>query len=626
MLETLPNDLIETITSHLSIKQRFALRCVSKAFGTWPGDEIQHTYQVLRYDKGSVTLPTVPPSDELCFNTSIETLSRIFRNRNISKGLKSKLRYYIHKKEHLASQTIRIDPILTNEQIGIVQIPFDPNTVVMVQAYAGTGKTKTLVEYAKHHSHNRILYLAYNKELCEDAKQRFGGLHNVHVSTIHAIAFPEFEDYDVGDLNIHDLIRIYDVSHLEALKYQREFDLYCHKVQEHSNTSQMIWNDMFVTKKIPLSHDAYLKQFQLSNPTLAYDIIMLDEVQDCNDCILEIVGNQKTMKIYVGDLYQKLYGFRNVDNPFSYITKNKKEHESVVRRTLSVSFRLGFDLMYHVNMFLQHKFDIRGFSRSNATNTQILPNSDIEIETTGEKATYICRYNINVMRLAFRFVSQEKTIYVYGKQFDFDKEMEVTKDFIRLTEGYVQDIVHEECKGDSIEDLKHKYNELCMQEWRQRATLFTEYGTDLLTHWENMKRLTSATSASADVMLTTVHQAKGSEFDNVCLYEDITINNQDSLFVMYVAMTRARKRLKLNPLMTAYFLKQKGSQYCINTDPNRCKETKKCVTCDNRTNQNVWKDVDFSSHFNEHPSQLSENQKMCVKCQMKQGLLKNGQG
>lgn len=623
MFETLPDDLIETITSRLGIKQQFALRCVSKSFDTSLGDHNQHASHVIRYDTKSASLPTViPDTNSVRLDTNIEYLSRIFRNRNISKGLKSKLRYYIHKKEHDVSKPIATKySVLTNEQNSIVHIPYDPNLIVMVQAYAGTGKTKTLVEYAKEHSNNRILYLAYNKELCEDAKQRFGGLHNVHVSTIHAVAFQEFEEYTVGDINIHDLMRIYGVCHVEALKYQREFDLYCHKVQEHSRISRMIWDDMFVTRKIPLSHDAYLKQFQLNNPTLAYDIIMLDEVQDCNDCILEIVGFQKLMKIYVGDVYQKLYGFRNVENPFSYIIQNKYEHETLVRKTLSVSFRLGFDLMYHVNMFLQHKFSIKGFSRSNATNTMILPKNDREFEELDDQVTYICRFNINVMRLVFRFVSQEKTVYVYGKQFDFEKEIQATKDFIRLTEGNIQDIVHDECKGGSIEELQHRYNELCMQEWRQRVTLYLEYGTELLNHWVNMKRLLTTTPSAANVLLTTVHQAKGSEFDNVCLYDDITINNQDSLFVMYVAMTRARKRLRLNHLMTTYFLKQKGNLYYTNVETNGCRETRSCVACDNKTNKNVWKDVDFSSQFNDNPSHIFENQKMCVKCQTRQGLL-----
>lgn len=59
---------------------------------------------------------------------------------------------------------------LTPEQQQIVR-----STVrrLRVQAYAGTGKTATLVAYAQARPPLRILYLAFNKPIQREAARRF---------------------------------------------------------------------------------------------------------------------------------------------------------------------------------------------------------------------------------------------------------------------------------------------------------------------------------------------------------------------------------------------------------------------------------------------------------------------
>jgi len=66
-------------------------------------------------------------------------------------------------------------------------------------------------------------------------------------------------------------------------------------------------------------HDGYLKLYQLSNPVLQYDCILLDEAQDINPVTGEIIFSQsrafnfyskKTSIILVGDSHQQIYSFR----------------------------------------------------------------------------------------------------------------------------------------------------------------------------------------------------------------------------------------------------------------------------------------------------------------------------
>ena len=618
MLQNASFDIIEVIFKNLSMKQISIMRCVAKAFDKFWENEYAHTFHVLKHGNRIEPLKNLQ-IDRVFYNMDIELQARLLRNQRISCGLKSKLKFYIHKKEYEKYKYIISENEVTHEQQNVMDVSVKSNRVLLIQAYAGTGKTRTLVEYAKCNPNATILYLAYNKELCEDAQRRFVGMTNVKVSTIHSIAYKYFEESEVGELRMVDVMKQYKVTPVEALQMLREFSRYCHKTIEHTEHTKWIWDDMFVDTKFMLTHDAYLKQYQLTKPELNYDVIMLDEVQDCNDCILDIVNRQNVMKIYVGDIYQKLYGFRNVEDPFTYLVKNKRECDDIVRKRLSISFRIGFDLMYHVNIFLNNKFKVKGFSNSINNDTKILPNNNNEMFDSNEPIVYLCRFNINVMKLCVKFVLQDKMVYIYGKTFDFDKEIEVTTDFINVTLGNYDDVQNKECMSTSIDELIKTYNEMFMSVWRQRIMLFIEYGSELLNYWEKMKMNVTKEKERAQIILSTVHQSKGSEFDNVCLHDDLSINSQDSLYVMYVAMTRAKKRLKLNKVMDSYFLKNKGCIYYKNTQI--LNQNKLCVTCDTRTNNNVWMDVDYTSQFNDEDSEIFENKNMCHKCQVKVGVI-----
>ena len=77
---------------------------------------------------------------------------------------------------------------LTEEQINILA----SNDNIKINAVAGSGKTTTIIEYAKTRDPNsRILYLAFNKSVKLEAAKRFSaaGLSNVKVETAHSLAY-----------------------------------------------------------------------------------------------------------------------------------------------------------------------------------------------------------------------------------------------------------------------------------------------------------------------------------------------------------------------------------------------------------------------------------------------------
>ncbi|XP_029471364.1 F-box DNA helicase 1 isoform X3 [Rhinatrema bivittatum] len=78
---------------------------------------------------------------------------------------------------------------LTHEQHLILNHDICRRDVAKIVAFAGTGKTFTLVKYAERRPKLRFLYAAFNKSIVEQAKRTFPS--NVACKTFHALAFAQ---------------------------------------------------------------------------------------------------------------------------------------------------------------------------------------------------------------------------------------------------------------------------------------------------------------------------------------------------------------------------------------------------------------------------------------------------
>lgn len=77
---------------------------------------------------------------------------------------------------------------LTQEQHAIINSTGN----IKINAVAGSGKTTTIIEYAKTRAKEaRILYLAFNRSVKLEAVKKFAdkGLRNVKVETAHSLAY-----------------------------------------------------------------------------------------------------------------------------------------------------------------------------------------------------------------------------------------------------------------------------------------------------------------------------------------------------------------------------------------------------------------------------------------------------
>lgn len=102
----------------------------------------------------------------------------------------------------------------------------------------------------------------------------------------------------------------------------------------------------------PVTHDTYLKLYQLSNPNLSsrYTTVLFDEAQDANPVTSALVLRQACRVVLVGDTHQQIYRFRGADNAMQ-----APQLENADRLWLTHSFRFGPEVAQVANRLLALK-------------------------------------------------------------------------------------------------------------------------------------------------------------------------------------------------------------------------------------------------------------------------------
>ncbi len=145
-----------------------------------------------------------------------------------------------------------------------------------------------------------------------------------------------------------------------------------------------------------LEHDVYLKLYQLRGPKLDYHVIMTDEFQDTNKCVLSLIMAQRhAVIVVVGDPNQAIYGFRGAMDAMALITAR-------MSLPLSQSHRFGQAIADQANRILAYKAaHYGGFIPLRGTPTIIST-----IETLASPPyTVICRSNRGVFEEALKAVT-----------------------------------------------------------------------------------------------------------------------------------------------------------------------------------------------------------------------------
>jgi len=625
LLQNLPYEMTDKILNELSCADLARFKCVSKE-GKRVADRVRGPLMnALNSPLVPVGItPTINPSRIFRYQRSLDKDEDIeYWTQRFKDPFQSVVRSQLVKrfKRNNSSNHDRVN--VTSEQRRVVNTEPDGG-IVMVQAYAGTGKTTTLFHYAQRWTERKILYLAYNKLLADESKKRFESLPNVHVTTIHALALQHVPVTNVGNLSlkhVKELLGMASVNEKTRLVLN-EFGRYCSSdtldPSAENEQTQTLWARMFESENIKVAHDAYLKLFQMSRPTLhEYDVIMLDEVQDCTDCILDIVLRQThATRLFVGDVYQKIYGFRHVGNPFEYI-QNHSTQEKKRFHYLSISFRFGYDLMQFTNTFLQKKYnEHKGFSSTKSRHDTKLEVNDVYFPNM----VTLCRFNISVLKLMFELTQQDHYVCILGKVVNFDKEIQYAQELLWLRaigqgegEGDFRDRITVQKIGsfDTLQNLYEHHQAIQNTKWKNRVILLETYGDAIVDHWIQAKAFYRTHDA---VFITTAHQSKGSEYDHVRLHDDFNGSSEDAHNTLYVAMTRAKQTLYLNTSLFRFFDKHTPKLKYV-FDTKHSKKQRLCGQCQHRfTNHLVCSENDPVSLLRGLECELFDYVPICSFC------------
>ncbi|EHO4365444.1 DEAD/DEAH box helicase [Escherichia coli] len=482
----------------------------------------------------------------------------------------------------------------TEEQTAIKEA-FPDHRFLTIQAKSGSGKTSTLYLLANS-TEDRILYLAFNKSMAEEARRKMPV--NVECRTLHSICYqfldhrlraklsrPEGQYVNVAGTG-SEIAKKFKINNLidkrgktlltRAMiglmikqtvgKFEFSDDPFISRkhfpsvhladikrkgINEHKLITEVVkyakqlWRERIDPNTDTLmTHDTYVKLFELSGADLGYDIIFGDEFQDVNPAFLSILRNAKSAKqvVVVGDEYQSIYQFRGSQNMM------KETSTYGAELPLTACFRFGPKVANIANMILSDKEPLRHPLVGKGFDTVVGSYKSDVVDYT-KPYTIIFRKNLTLLMEAMDRIADGEEIII-----NVD-----TRDFISMV-----DSVNALRRGD-IEKVKHEtvlpyadWNEFveCAEadpDAKRLLNIVVSGKANTIAHTLRTHR----NSPTAKVTLTTAHKSKGLEWDQVIVANDFPSNydkktgewvglEEAERNLLYVAHTRCVKCLQWN--------------------------------------------------------------------------------
>ena len=470
---------------------------------------------------------------------------------------------------------------LTEEQKNIL----DHKDNLIVNAISGSGKTLTIIEYAKQFPDLKQLYLVFNKSACEDAKKRFSEeFLNIDIFTSHGLAFRKLRlNYKnilkYGSYNIYGLSKMFDIrltlasgklfthvlnlfeeycnSSFETIKDVKylsliqkstlAFNFVEKQIKNIESFAEKFWNKMD-NQEIDITHSYYLKSYQLSKPNLSeeYDIIYVDEGQDTNPPLLDIFERQTCKKIIIGDSFQQIYSWRGALDSLSKFPEFKKLH-------LTNSFRFGKNIADLANGILQQKSNTNDIFINGIGGNQKVAGGECHLFRTNIGIFEFLMFNLPTI------LSKKYKVYFEGGISGYPllnnnnkKLLDVyylfKKDYNKITNFFYKN------NFDCIEELEEYSKIIEDKETLSIINLVTIYEDKVLELLNTLEPLITKSKSRSEIIISTVHKSKGLEYNKVIIEDDFPLLSElkakkekkpnsnsvnEEFNVLYVAVTRA---------------------------------------------------------------------------------------
>ncbi len=476
---------------------------------------------------------------------------------------------------------------LTDEQLDIINSTGD----IKINAVAGSGKTTTAIEYAASRpAGSKILYLAFNRSVRQEAAGKFEerGLANVKVETAHSLAYKNivfgngykvrtqgYKTHEIADLlgvredgeshmkyvlatHVNRFMtyfcnspteRVQDLNYLDVIADEKAREFVSAFYEYIQDRTRLLLGKMD-RGEIEVTHDFYLKKFQLSNPRLPYDYILFDEGQDASPAMLDIFLQQQGTKVIVGDTHQQIYGWR--------FAVNSLERAAFRTYRLATSFRFPQDIADLAMGVLKWKSHLRKETRFHIRGKGMGRN--------GGGNAVLARTNLGLLLRAIEYVTENPTrkrIYFEGNinSYTYADEGTSLYDVLSLYNGnrrMIRDKLIMEMKD--IQELKDYVEKTEDAQLGMMVDIVEEYGNEIpgAIRMLKEKHVANDEKQKADVIFSTVHRCKGMEYGTVELVNDFVTEKKierlmsdhgeevrlaklnEEINLLYVAVTRTR--------------------------------------------------------------------------------------
>ena len=449
---------------------------------------------------------------------------------------------------------------LTPEQMQAVEAVREGRSL-KIEAVAGAGKTHTLAAAARAREGERKLYLVYNRDMATAARHRLP--EDTRVMTLNALAFraivqgtPYGAKWKGGHVGVATVLRRYgEVARPYARAALDTLERFFNSAdpepaaphlppgvepedrEEVLVLAEALWAAMRdPADDFPLTHGAYVKLWQERKVPIPADVLFVDEAQDLNPVLVDALSRFEGQLVLVGDPHQQIYGFRGAVNAM--------EAFGLPTVRLSRSFRFGpavARLAQRVLRYGGRKVEVRGAGETRVSRF---------LSPARTPFTVLMRTNLGVLAEGLRQAG--RPLHLVG---DWRDALNILLAMSALRRGRSTD--HPLLK-------KHRnYKDLRAAAFAERGRAWLRPYVELLETWgrrfeERAALLVDSLVAEgeAEVLISTLHRAKGAEWDRVRIGSDFRLPSPEALRsgnpaaaeelnAVYVALTRPRKHLDL---------------------------------------------------------------------------------
>ena len=458
---------------------------------------------------------------------------------------------------------------------------------ILIKAYAGAGKTSTIVEAVKQLPMDKsIMFLAFNKHIQEELKTKlpekvrcyttYGlGMGAIKRKYGDSIQFDEFKadkiiqkkaknwklNEEMDDDNIFyylnhikkltNLCRLTLTIKPEYIPYIADrYDIPIHKPKDIKRVLKVL--DVMTTDRKTFDYTDMVFLPAIDNGIWFFpqDYVFVDEIQDMNRCQIRIIEkvlkrDRKTKKlqgrlISVGDFFQGVYGFNGSDEK-SFEWFEKFPNTKIL--PLSTSFRCSQSVTRKAQEIVP---DIKALP--DAPEGCVRDGNVLEEAQSGD--FILCRTTMPLIKLFFEFLTQRKKAIIKGSDIgvhliELIGKIKNIDNLIKFWETelskYRQDL-----KKEGILNPNEHTGYATLEDKVMTLLFLARLADSILDLKYKIKSI--FTDEIQGIVLSTVHKIKGLEANRVFIIRPDLLPMQTSKAwqaiqeknLVYVAYTRAK--------------------------------------------------------------------------------------